>query len=339
MIPVIPLPKLLNVDGTEKRRLRPLLVRIQEKTVPLSTATIILKKDDVPNEREYIELFTVNGSAGVYRVKAPAMQYGGNGVSVSLEHSICELGDYLVRNKEDAQQQKTLAAAVQHFFSYYNGEKWRLGSVSVSGNVIVQDSYQTVLTAINGAISQVDGARLAYDFTTTPWTLSIVGRETTVTAEGRLSRNVEDATISKNDTELCTRVWMDGLGNDGAIGYMDADTKSVYGIIEKYVATSGYTQAQAQTAAAAYLSAHKRPRYSVSLNAISLVAITGELFDQIRIGKLYRLAIPDDGVVIEENVIDISWPDVYGKPLSCTVVLSEPGYTAVSFSSNRLSKS
>lgn len=331
MIPVIPLPKLLNADGTEKRRLRPLLVRIQEKTVPLSTATIILKKDDVPNEREYIELFTINGSAGVYRVKAPAVQYGGSGVSVALEHSVCELGDYLVRNKEDEQQQKTLAAAVQHFFSYYNGGKWRLGSVSVSGNVIVQDSYQTVLTAINGAISQVDGARLAYDFTTTPWTLNIVGRETTVTAEGRLSRNVEDATISKNDTELCTRVWMDGLGNDGAIGYMDADTKSVYGIIEKYVATSGYTQAQAQTAAAAYLSAHKRPRYSVSLNAISLVAITGELFDQIRIGKLYRLAIPDDGVVIEENVVEISWPDVYGKPLSCTVVLSEPGYTAVSF--------
>ena len=323
------LPKLLN--GTaEARRIRPVKCSINENITPLSTASMTILKEDVFPERSWVELFTPNGSAGIYRTRAPETGYSGDTVTVTLEHGICEVGDWLVREKTDSEQ-KTLAAAVQRYFSFYGGSRWQLGSVSVSGNVVVSSSYQNVLSAILSAMQQVSGAMLAFNFTTTPWTVSIVSRGTTVSAEGRLSRNVTNAKIKKDDSGLVTRVWMEGLGTNGAVGHMDADTISTYGVVEAWLSGRNYTQAQAQTVASAYLARRKRPIYSITIDGIDLSHITGETLDRIEIGKKYRLAIPEDSTVIEETVTAIRWTDVYDSPGQCTVSLAEPEETVITF--------
>ena len=326
---MIPLPKLLDGTG-EARRIRPIKVSINENQIPLSTASMTILKDDVFPERSYVELFTVNGSAGVYRTRAPEVGYGSETVTVTLEHGICEVGDYIVREKTE-NAQMTLTAAVQHFFSFYGGSRWRLGSVSASGYVVVSSSYQNVLSAILSAMQQVPGAMMAFDFTTTPWTVSIRSRDTTVGAEGRLSRNIQSAKVKRDDSGLATRVWLEGLGGAGVIGKMDADTISTYGVIEVNLSGNNYTPAQANTVANAYLERHKRPIYSITIEGEDLSRITGESLDRVAIGKKYRLAIPDDGVVLEENVTAIRWPDVYDAPGKCIVNLAEPPETAVTF--------
>lgn len=326
---MIPLPKLLN--GTaEERRIRPVKVSINENIVPLSTASMVILKEDVFPERSYVELFTPNGSAGVYRTRAPEIGYGSDTVTVNLEHGVCEVGDYIVREKAD-NAQKTLAAAVQHFFSFYSGTRWQLGTISASGNVIVSSNYQNVLSAILSAVQQIPTAMVAFDFTTTPWTMSIRNRGTTVEAEGRLSRNIKSAKVKRDDSSLATRVWLEGLGTGGAVGHMDADTISTYGVIEVSLSGRNYTQAQAQTVASAYLARHKRPIYSITIDGTDWSQITGETLDRMVLGKLYRLAIPEDGVVLEENITVIRWTDIYGQPGSCTVSLAEPPETAITF--------
>lgn len=330
---MIQLPKLLD-GNSEVRRIRPVNVSINENLVPLSTASLTILKEDLFPERSYVELFTANGSAGIFRARAPEVGYGSNSIQVTLEHGICEIGDYIVRENEDSTQ-KTLAAAIQHYFSFYGGTRWQLGTVSVSGNVVVSSEYQNVLSAILNAIQQLPDAMMAFDFSTTPWTVSVRPRGSVVEAEGRLSRNILSANVKRDDSSLATRVWLEGLGGAGVIGHMDADTISTYGVIEVSLSGRNYTQQQATTVAGAYLERHKRPIYSITIDGADLSGITGETLDRMALGKKYRLAIPEDGVVLEETITAIRWPNVYDNPGKCTVYLAEPPETAVTFLQGR----
>ena len=326
----IPLPRLLDSGGGESRRIHPISLNITENIIPLSTASMIIRAADSIPDRSFVELFTINGSAGIYRASIPQDGYGSPTSSVSLEHALTEIGDYII--KADIEKTvKALSLAISQIFACYSGSKWQIGTV-ISGNVSLEAKYgDNLLTTINSLVKQVPGAMISCDFTTTPWTLNITSKGTTVAAEGRLARNVRGAYIKKDYHNLCTRVYCEGLGTDGAVGYMDADTVSIYGIVEKKISGSGYTQQEAQAAAGSYLAIYKRPAYSVIINGRDFSKATGETLDRVEMGKLYRLAIPEDSVTVEENIIKLQWPDVYGNPEDVEITLAEEEKTLVTF--------
>lgn len=321
---MITLPKLLDGNGNEVARLRPLTLSITEQIVPLSTANMVLMPDQTIPDRSYVELFTVNGSAGVYRSRVPKTGYKQTN-SYTLEHAICEVGDWLVRANIE-KTQKTLAEAIPQVFGYYGGDRWQLGTVSASGNVILSANYSNVLQTMNSLIAQVEGAVMQFDFSTDPWTVSVGTIPSVVSAEGRVSRNVTGAVIQKDDSNLCTRVWLAGLQN----GYMDADTISEYGVIERKL-SGEYTASEAAIVASAYLAKYKVPSYTVTVDGIDFSALTGEPLDRVEIGKLYRLVIPEDGVTIERPIVTISWRDVVNSPEVFTVTLNRPDTTLIDF--------
>lgn len=325
------LPRLLNSSLQEVQRLHPVSLSITENIVPLSTAGMVLPREETVPQRAWVELYTPNGSAGIYRAGAPQDGYGSPTNSVNLEHGLCEIGDYIIKADIDPVT-KTLAQAVAQVFGYYGGSRWQIGS-TVSGNVLLEAKYgDNLLAAINKLVSQIQGAMISCNFSTSPWTLNIFNRGTTVSAEGRLGRNVQNASVKRDDKDLCTRVYMEGLGASGAVGYMDADTISTYGIIEKKVnGNPEYTQAQAQAAAQSYLARYKRPRYTVTISAEDLYRITGESLDQVQIGKRYRLALPEDGVTVEENITQISWGNVFDNEGDVDLILAEEESDLVSF--------
>lgn len=329
------LPKLLDSSGNEARRLRTIRQSISEKCVPLSTATLALARDESIPDRSYVELFTVNGSAGIFRSRTPTNGYGVNRAnSYTLEHAICEVGDWLVR-ADIEQTQTTLAAALTQIFAYYGGSRWQLGTVSASGNVILSANYSNLLQTMNSMIAQVHGAFMSFDFTTTPWTINVGTMDSTVNAEGRLGRNLQSVQIRKDDSQLCTRVWLEGLTG----GKMDADTIGTYGVIERKLPDRDYTAAQAATVATAYLTRHKRPVYSIQISGKDFSAATGETLDRVAIGKMYRLAIPEDSIVAEYNVVEIQWPDCIRAPETVQITLSEPDSTLVDFIARQSSDS
>ena len=45
---------------------------------------MVVREDEEIAERSYVELFTVNGSAGVYRTKTPQTGYGAPTFTVTL---------------------------------------------------------------------------------------------------------------------------------------------------------------------------------------------------------------------------------------------------------------
>lgn len=327
---MIPLPRLFDNSGNEVRRLHPIKVSISENIVPLSTASMQLMPEEQIPERSYVELFTVNGSAGIYIAKKPYDSYGNISSSISLEHAVSEVGNWIV--KADIEKvKKTLAQALTQVFAYYGGSKWQLGTVSVNADVVLSASYDNLLSKMNSLIASVPSAMMTFDFSTSPWTINVVSRGSTVQAEGRLSRNIMTAAISKDDSSLCTRVYMNGLGTGGAVGYRDADTVSTYGVIENYITGDTYTAEQAEVVAQQYLNANKRPKYIVNISAFDLYHVTGEALDKMALGKLYRLVIPEENVTVEENIISIYWDDVYGIPEQATVTLSEEETTLTTF--------
>lgn len=334
----IPLPRLLNASGGTERTIRPIAVSANLNITPLSYASMRLPRGENIPARGYVELYTSMGSIGIYRVQSPQEAYGDDITTVDLEHAIVEVGDYLVLKEYD--EMMAANAAMTTVFSHYRGTRWKLGSVSAlgTGKIALQTDHDRVLGAMLSILDQKPDCMMSFDFSTTPWTVNIVSRGTTVSAEGRLSRNVNSAKVVYDDAALCTRVYYEvayaGEGEEEPYTewyHKDADTLSKYGIVEKTISTINYTKDEADWMASEYLSRNKEPRISVEISAEELSSITGEPFDTFTIGKLYRIALPDYGTNVEQVITGLSWDNVYDEPFAITVYLAEEEDTAITF--------
>lgn len=204
---IISLPKLLNDSGGIAREIHPNRVSINMNIIPLSDASMELPQEESLPARGYVELFTCLGSAGIFRVCSPQDSYGTVSTNADLEHAIVEVGDYLVTGVYNEMMEAS--TAMQTIFEYYRGTKWQLGSVSALGTtqVAVTIKYERVLDAMLKILEQKPECMMAFDFSTTPWTVNIVARDSIVTAECRLARNTNYAKVTYDDTELCTRAY------------------------------------------------------------------------------------------------------------------------------------
>lgn len=329
--------KLPRIVGSNLE-VHPISLSINLDITPLSTASMRLPKNENLPSRGYVELFTPIGSAGVFRVRSPEDAYGDDMTSAHLEHAISEVGDYLVRT--EISEMMAATTAMQTIFGHYRGSMWQLGSVSAlgSGNVAVQCNYDRVLDAMLSILKQKPSCMMTFDFSTSPWTVGFANKGTSVSAEGRLSRNVRSAKIITDDTELCTRIYFmipstDEEGEPTSVWTsVDADTKSTYGIVERELQGGfDYTESEARTAANEYLRQHKHPRVTIEIDAEELSSITGETFDKFTIGKLMRLALPDYNTTVTENITGLSWQDVFNAPNDLIVRLGDEEDTMVNF--------
>lgn len=336
------LPRLLTNDGKGIQKIiNPMHVSLELNIVPLSYASIRLSKDEFLPARGLVELFSPYGSVGVFRVRNPQDAYGDEMTTAELEHSIAEVGDYLVKEKID--EMMSADSAMKKVFSYYKGKLWKLGSVSALGTeqIALSVNYTRVLDSMLAILEQKKDCMMDFDFSTTPWTVKIVKKGTSVQAEGRLARNVNSARVSYDDTETCTRVFWETVDKKGNSKWhsRDANTISQYGIIEKEISVpSNLTDAEIDVVVNTYLNEHKNPRVGAVIDADELSSITGESMDKFAIGKKYRLAIPKYNVVLEDIIVSMAWDDLYGRPKSISVSIGDSEDTVVTFIHNLDSK-
>lgn len=339
------LPRLLDANLREVRRLHPYAESINEKIVPLSYATLDISKDESVPNRSFIELFTPYGSAGVYRARLPKEDCVNNTISLQLEHSVAEIGDYLITDAIN--EELSVTNAFRKAFSYYRGNRWKLGSINVGNIVLLNVDYENVLETLIGILDQVPQYYMTFDFSTIPWTLNIVQKTTTVTAEGRLTRNITSAIVNRDDKDLCTRAFVRGLpkpegreDDENAVGYIDADTIGIYGLVEREVSSgSDLTEEQARRVAENYLASHKHPKLSIEIDGIDLASITGETLDKFEIGKRFRLAVPDNEVVLDDVISSVSWSDAYNNPEVVRIVVGQEQDASIEFYKEQASAS
>lgn len=327
----------LYVNGKFSKIVHPISAQITQNIEPLSTASITLPDGEELPARSYVELFTPYGSAGYFRVRSPHNNYGSGFSTAELEHMVAELGDYIAKNEWS--DMYAADSAVKAVFSYYKGSKWKLGKYSDIGTkrIALNAKYDSVLNVLLSILDQVPSCMMTFDFTTKPWTLNIVKRGTSVVAEGRLSRNVNTANVTYDDSELVTRAWYQTFDSEGKGTWnsKDADTLKTYGIVESTVSTSSdMSAAEIEATVNTYLEEHKHPKTSVSIQAQELNRITGERMDKFIIGDLFRLNLRDYDLIVELNITSITWNDVYNTPDSVTVQLGEEEDTVVTFLHN-----
>lgn len=318
------LPRLLDAQLREVCRLHPVTLSINERLVPPHDASMTLPPGEGAPFHALVELYTIDGRAGFYRVSGASESYVDTG-DVDLEHSAAILGDAIIPGEGtySGTCAEVLAAMLANQTTLINGQKpWVLGTCAKSSSVEYAYDCNNILSAMTEVVGdEKDGYALEFDDTHGfPWRVNVVPVETTASCEGRLSRNLESVSVSMSDDEFCTRIYCKSLPEPH---YIDGPTVGVWGIITKTItAGEGVTADSLKSYIVRYLEDHKNPRNSIEINGVDLATATGESLDSFRIGRLFRLALPNYGVKMEERILVRSITDVYGDPRGVRLTLA-----------------
>lgn len=318
------LPRLLDAQLREVCRLHPVTLSINERLVPPHDASMTLPPGEGAPFRAWVELYTIDGNAGFYRVSSASESYVDTG-DVDLEHSAAILGDAIIPGEGtySGTCAEVLAAMLENQTTLVNGQKpWVLGTCAKSASIEYVYDCNNILSAMTEVVGdEKDGYALEFDDTHGfPWRVNVVSVETTASCEGRLSRNLESVSVSISDDEFCTRIYCKSLPEPH---YIDGPTVGVWGIITKTItAGEGVTAESLRSYIVRYLEDHKNPRNSIEINGVDLATATEESLDSFRIGRLFRLTLPNYGVKMEERILVRSISDVYGDPRGVRLTLA-----------------
>lgn len=314
------LARVLGSDMQELRRLHPTGQSVDDRLTPLSSASLTLPHGEHAAYHEWVEVFTQNGSAGVYRVVSASETYTDDS-SIELEHGACALGDAILPGKGtiSGTLSQVMTAMLAHQTAQAAGAPlWALGSVESDAQTVYEYENENLLSALIAVVPE--GYMLTFDQSALPWRLGVARMETTPSCEGRLSRNLRSVSVTVDDEDHCTRIYCDKLP---APGYMDGPTVGTWGIIAKTItAQDNVTQESLVSYIAQYLEDHKNPRVSIECDAEDLSAITGEDIDRMEKGRLFRLALPDYGVAMEERILSVHTGSAYDEPQSVRLSLA-----------------
>ncbi len=318
------LPRLLDAQLLEVCRLHPVTLSINVRLVPPHDASMTLPPGEGASFHAWVELYTIDGSAGFYRVSSSSESYVSTG-DVDLEHSAAILGDAIIPGEGtySGTCAEVLTAMLASQTTLVNGQKpWVLGTCAKNASIEYAYDCNNILSAMTEVVGdEKDGYALEFDDTHGfPWKVNVVSVETSASCEGRLSRNLESVSVAMSDDEFCTRIYCKSLPEPH---YIDGATAGVWGIITKTItAGEGVTAESLQSYITRYLEDHKNPRNSIEINGVDLATATGESLDSFRVGRLFRLSLPDYGVKMEERILVRSITDVYGDPRGVRLTLA-----------------
>lgn len=318
----IRLPRLLDGSLKETALLHPISLSIEDNLTPLSTASMSLAEGETVSLHAFVELYTQRGSAGVYRAWSVTQTYTEGG-SVELEHAACVLGDAIIPGEGTLSGTPAEIAAqlLAHQTIRIAGQTpWIFGESAANDSISFDYDNNNILSALIDLAARIDGCALDFDQSVFPWRVSIVRKETAPSCEGRISRNLRSVSVTLDDSELCTRIYCDKLPEPG---YIDGPNISAWGVICKTLsATDDVTQESLTDYIQRYLEDHKDPKVSIEVDADDFSAATGEPIDRFDKGRLFRLALPDYGVTLEERILSVHTGSVYGDPENVRLTLA-----------------
>lgn len=328
------LPRLLDGNLREVCRLMPTALSLQLQLNAASAATLTLDlRGPLPAMHSWVEIYTAKGSAGLYRVTNTAHQ-ARRERTYTLLHGIDTLSDCVWAAQTD--YTGTAEGYLRALLACQKAVYWQLGTCQDTGQWkktgINYDKASDLLTEFVG---DRHGYYMAYDFTTWPWTLHWLRLPDTVSAEWRVSRNIHSCTVTRNDADLCTRLYFcvtstSDVGQDGsgggtatAVQIIDnAAAQALYGIIEKTATVDTADVADTAAWAAQFMADHGEPAVQITVDGYELARQTGDPWDSFDLGKLTRCALVDDGITVNERVVGVNYPDVLGEPEHVVVDLA-----------------
>lgn len=303
------LPRLLNADGSERARLHPVKLSATINKTPLSVSNMVVLAENDIFVRDFVEIYRKDKSLGIFRVSSVGRESKGT-QNINLSHGIVTLEDSVT--PAETTVQGTLSAVVATLLGYQKGTaRWAVGSVPNEGAYKLEVDRTNLLQAFCDLCKQARDYVFRYDQTTTPWKINAYPVASENLSECRLSRNVSSPRMTIDESDLCTRVVAPQLDN----GYMDADTISTWGIVERDLGVADDNDAaEVKKYAAEVLEARKNPAISVEIDAFELSDRTGDPIDRFEIGYRCRVAMADIGISVLETIEALYYGDLLASP-------------------------
>lgn len=313
---------LKKADGAYTVMLHPTALSVSLSLDPLSTAQMTLPPEDEIAVMDWVLIETPDGEAGEYRVSGVETDMESGFQTVDLEHGVCELGDTIIRKSNGHTDGISMKDTISNIVSYiceFSG-MWNVGTIAATSTVYIDLGGSTPLDALVKLMENIPEYVLEFDQPTgATWSVNIKARSTTPVCEGRLSRNLTSCKVSRDMSNLVTRVWSEQLTN----GKMDSANISLYGVHEQYLSLNdSLSAAQRNAIAASILAAYDHPTLSIGISAVELSQVTGLTLDAFKVGTVCRLTVPWMGAVENETIISKDYEDCLNAPEKVRLTLA-----------------
>ncbi len=302
----------------------------------LSSATVTVD-ETVPDIAcgAWVRVWCPDGSAMVCYVKSIQSDYRTGLRVIQLEHGFGLLqnailyGEWRPANLGGTTQTVGIATAMATILSQQQGGIiWQPGTCEFSVAEGWSFTNATLYQAMEALTESVEDCRWSFDQSSLPWKVSLVHQTNDVSAEMRMSRNIDSLKMTVSTTDMATRVYPVGLKNlsiasvNGGSVYLQKNVAQ-YGVISKTVTDNSIRDAGLLKAwAAKLLDTYARPVVNVQLTGLDLSKATGESLDKLVLGRRCRIPLPRYGITVTERITELSYKDALLHPEQVSVTMA-----------------
>lgn len=258
----------------------------------------------------------------VWRVQSIRQAYATATPTVQLEHSIKALDDKIlfgeITPKEITGSSSASSCTARQAVEYILARQsdWTLGSFDFGS---VSNPYKfngdTLLDALEKVSDSLEGAWWSYDFSSYPFRLNITEKPEGEICEMRANRNLTSVTKTIDRSGMYTRFYPIGKDDLHIPGDYMSRNENLYGTVSKVeVDQSITTVAELQRWANERLRKHAEPVITVNADGMELSEATGQPLDDLTLGRICRIPLPEFSTTIEERITEISYPDLVFQP-------------------------
>lgn len=295
-----------------------------------ATATLTPESTDGIGIGSWMQDDREPGAGTVWRVRSIQQGSATITTTVQLEHIIATLKDRILFGEikpgtitgNPSDTTCTARQAVEYILAQQSD--WTLGQFDYEG---VSNPYKfdgdTLFEALETVTNSLTDAYWTYDMTTYPFTLNIIQHSATVDSELRAGRNLKTISRTVDKSGMFTRFYPIGKNDLHISGNYVEKNVSLYGVISKVETDQSLdTTAELTAWANERLNAHAQPNVSITVEGLELSRATGEPMDQLTIGRVCRVPLPEFNTTIQERIVEISYTDKIKQPEVVKITLA-----------------
>ena len=270
---------------------------------------------------------TEPGKGIIWRVKTIETDYGGETLTVTLEHIINTLKDKImfgeVKPSDMGGDDERCYAqqAMQYILSKQS--VWQYGGIEYDQAEEFNFNGDSLFDALETVSSALADCWWKYDLSVYPFKLYIKRQTTATVSEMRMSRNISSIRKTIDRSRMYTRFYPIGKNNLHITGDYVQENTEAWGVVCKTETNNALdTEGKLRSWANDRLHRHSTPAVTITISGIDMSEATGESLDHIRLGGMCRVPLPEYGTTITERVIKIAFRDKINEPENITVTLS-----------------
>ena len=266
----------------------------------------------------------------VWRVRSIQHEYADSTIKIQLEHVVLALKDPILFGEitpatitgDSSATTCTALQAINYILSQHSD--WTLGTY---GYGTVTNAYKfdgdNLYDALERVCNTLDDPWWTLDTSVYPFRISIAPKQSGVACELRADRNLSAITCTVDMSGCYTRFYPIGKGDLHITGDYVSRNESTYGVIAKVETDQSLdTEAALIAWANERLGKHAEPEVTVRAQGLDLAEATGEPLDQLTLGRICRVPLPEYNTTILDRITELYYPDLLRSPESVEITMA-----------------